>query len=79
MKTAIVALSALLAFSGVGMAASGPAAQAPAASCVAVDRTTGKKVKVDCASTGSISKAANEGRTSGPRLGIDVNPFVPGL
>ncbi|MET3661862.1 DUF680 domain-containing protein [Aquamicrobium ahrensii] len=78
MKTAIVALSALLVLSGVGMAASGPA-QAPAASCVAVDRTTGKKVKVDCASTGSISKAANEGRTSGPRLGIDVNPFVPGL
>ncbi|EXL09622.1 hypothetical protein [Aquamicrobium defluvii] len=78
MKTAIVALAALLALSGAGVAAPQLAQNSPA-TCIAVDQTTGKKVKVDCASTGSISKNAGEGKTAGPRLGIDVNPFVPGL
>lgn len=77
MKTAIVALAALLALSGTGVAAPQPA-QNPA-TCIAVDQATGKKVKVDCASTGSIGRNAGEGKTAGPRLGIDVNPFVPGL
>lgn len=76
MKIAMIALSALLALSGTSMAASKPA-QAPA-TCTVVDQASGKKVKVDCASTGSIGKPA-KGKTSGPRLGIEVNPFVPGL
>jgi len=78
MKTAIVALAALLALSGAGVAAPQPAHNPPA-TCIAVDQATGKQVKVDCASTGSIGRNAGEGRTAGPRLGIDVNPFVPGL
>jgi hypothetical protein len=36
-------------------------------------------VKIDCAKTASINNATSEGKTSGPRLGIGVNPFVPGL
>lgn len=79
MKSAMVALSALLALSGVGMAASQPASTTPATVCVAVDPASGKKVKIDCASTGSIDKTDSQHKTARPRLGIDVSPWVPGL
>ncbi len=76
MKTAILALSALLALSGLSMAASMTAQANATAGC---SSATGKKVKIDCAKTASIGNAASEGKTSGPRLGIGVSPFVPGL
>lgn len=79
MKTALIALSALLALSGVSMAASTTTQAKATTECVAVSPTTGKKVKIDCAKTASINNTASEGKTSGPRLGIGVNPFVPGL
>ncbi|AZO11603.1 MULTISPECIES: DUF680 domain-containing protein [unclassified Mesorhizobium] len=76
MKKAILALAAVLAFSGAAFAgANQPAKHAPA-SCAQTS------VKLDCTATGSVEKAdaAKTQPTSGPRLGIDVDPwFVPGL
>lgn len=79
MKTAIIALSAVFALSGVSMAASTTTPAKAMTGCIAVNPATGKKVKIDCAKTASINNATSEGKTSGPRLGIGVNPFVPGL
>ena len=78
MKTTILALATVLAFSGAAFAgASQPAKHAPAA-CA----QTNVNVKLDCTATGSVEKAdANKTQTTkSPRLGIDVDPwFVPGL
>ncbi|MDX8477724.1 DUF680 domain-containing protein [Mesorhizobium sp. VK24D] len=78
MKKTILALAAVLAFSGAAFAGSNqPAKHAPAA-CA----QTKANVTLDCSATGSIEKAdaAKTQTTKGPRLGMDVNPwFVPGL
>ncbi|CDX28153.1 conserved exported hypothetical protein [Mesorhizobium plurifarium] len=77
MKKTLLALAAVLAFSGAAFAgAHQPAKHAPAA-CV----RTNTNVILDCTATGSVEKAdANKTQTKSPRLGIDVNPwFVPGL
>ncbi|RWD59398.1 MAG: DUF680 domain-containing protein [Mesorhizobium sp.] len=78
MKKTILALAAVLAFSGAAFAgANQPAKQIPAA-CA----QTHTNVTLDCTATGSVDKAdAVKTQTiKGPRLGMDVNPwFVPGL
>ncbi|WFP78344.1 DUF680 domain-containing protein [Mesorhizobium sp. WSM4906] len=78
MKKTVLALAAVLAFSGAAFAgASQPAKHAPAA-CV----QTHTNVTLDCTATGSVEKAdASKTQTiKGPRLGMDVNPwFLPGL
>ncbi|RUU13198.1 DUF680 domain-containing protein [Mesorhizobium sp. USDA-HM6] len=78
MKKTILALAAVLAFSGAAFAgASQPAKHAPAA-CA----QTHTNVTLDCTATGSVEKAdaSKTQTTKGPRLGMDVNPwFVPGL
>ncbi|TPI16988.1 DUF680 domain-containing protein [Mesorhizobium sp. B4-1-3] len=77
MKKIILALAAVLAFSGAAFAGTHqPAKHAPAA-CV----QTNTNVVLDCTATGSVEKAdANKTQTKSPRLGIDVSPwFVPGL
>ncbi|MDG4851013.1 MULTISPECIES: DUF680 domain-containing protein [unclassified Mesorhizobium] len=78
MKKTILALAALLAFSGAAFAGGiQPAKHAPAA-CTQANTNQA----LDCAATGSVEKtdAANIQTTKSPRLGIDVNPwFVPGL
>lgn len=80
MKKTILAIAAVLAFSGAAFAgANQPTKHAPPAACA----QTNTNVVLDCAATGSLDKAdANKTRTTngkGPRLGIDVNPwFVPG-
>ncbi|TIQ38568.1 MAG: DUF680 domain-containing protein [Mesorhizobium sp.] len=78
MKKTILALAAVLAFSGAAFAgASQPAKHAPAA-CA----QTHTNVTLDCTATGSVEKAdaSKPQTTKGPRLGMDVNPwFLPGL
>ncbi|WP_192255497.1 DUF680 domain-containing protein [Mesorhizobium silamurunense] len=78
MKKTILALAAVLAFSGAAFAgASQPAKHAPAA-CA----QTNTNMTLDCTATGSVEKAdaVKTQTTKGPRLGMDVNPwFVPGL
>ena len=78
MKKTILALAAVLAFSGAAFAgANQPAKHAPAA-CA----ETKAGVPLDCTATGSLEKAdaGKSQATKGPRLGIDVSPwFVPGL
>jgi hypothetical protein len=76
MKKTILALAAVLAFSGAAFAgASQPAKHAPAA-CT----RTNANVAVDCTTTGSVEKADIKTQPKGPKLGIDVSPwFVPGL
>ncbi|RRI07803.1 DUF680 domain-containing protein [Mesorhizobium tamadayense] len=79
MKKTILALAAVLAFSGAAFAgANQPAKHASSAACV----QTHTNVALDCTATGSVEKAdaVKTQATKGPRLGIDVNPwFVPGL
>ncbi|OHV83041.1 DUF680 domain-containing protein [Mesorhizobium sp. ORS 3428] len=78
MEKTILAVAAVLAFSGAAFAgASQPAKHAPAA-CA----QTRANVTLDCTATGSVEKtdAAKTQATKGPRLGMDVSPwFVPGL
>lgn len=77
MKRTILALAAVLAFSGAAFAG----ATQPAKHVTACAETH-SNVKLDCTATGSVEKtdAANTQTTKGPRLGMDVNPwFVPGL
>jgi hypothetical protein len=76
MKKTILALAAVLAFSGAAFAGQNqPGKQAPAAACVDTN------VKLDCGATGSVEKAGtttHKGSTEnkGPRLGIDINPWI---
>jgi hypothetical protein len=76
MKKTILALAAVLAFSGAAFAgANQPTKHAPAA-------CTQANVTLDCGTTGSVEKAdaTKHDATKGPRLGIEVSPwFVPGL
>ncbi len=78
MKKTILALAAVLAFSGAAYAGqSQPGKQAPAATCV----DTRTNVGLDCGATGSVEKtgaAAHKGstETKDPKLGIDINPWI---
>ena len=77
MKKTLLTLAAVLALSGSAFAASTtqPVKQAPAATCV----DTRTNVKLDCASTGSVEKKGSSENTAegkGPRLGIDINPWI---
>lgn len=76
MKTPAFALAALLALSGTafaGQTAKTVQAQAPA--CAKIERAA----TLDCAATGSIDRQATDSRAAerkGPRLGIDINPWI---
>ena len=78
MKTTVLTLAAVLAFSGAAFAGtSQPSKQAPAAVCV----DTRTNVKLDCSATGSVDKMGAASKTGsasgkGPRLGIDINPWI---
>jgi hypothetical protein len=75
MKKTILALVAVLAFSGAALAGQAqPGKQAPVACAVT-------NVKLDCGATGSVEKAGSATRDSStenkdPRLGIDVDPWI---
>lgn len=76
MKKTALALAALIALTGAAFAGeTHKKAPAPAA-CV----ETTLKAKVDCTATGSVEKGApaDSGKAApkGPRLGIDVNPWI---
>lgn len=78
MRKAILALAAVIAFSGAANAGSADThKQAPAVKCTAATGT-----RLDCASTGSVEKMRpfvdeNPANTrKRPRLGIDVNPWI---
>ena len=77
MKKTILALAAVLAFSGAAFAGTHQPTKHASAACV----QTNSNVVLDCTATGSVEKAdAGKTQTKGPRLGIDVSPwFVPGL
>ncbi|TIS98484.1 DUF680 domain-containing protein [Mesorhizobium sp.] len=74
MKKTILALVAVLAFSGAALAGqSQPGKQAPAAACADTN------IRLDCGATGSVEKAATrDGSTEKrePRLGIDIDPWI---
>jgi uncharacterized membrane protein len=74
MKKTILALAAVLALSGSAFAASAthPVKQASAATCV--DAKT--HAKLDCSATGSIEKTTSSTESKGPRVGIDINPWI---
>ncbi len=76
MKKTVLAIAALAAFTGAAFAGEPVQTQQPAA-CV----QTNANVKLDCVSTGSVEakhSAVNTGsaENKGPRLGIEVNPWV---
>lgn len=76
MKKTLFALAAVLALSGAATAAPDgrDARPAPAAACV--DKAG---VKLDCGKTGSIATPKTDAAGAakkGPRLGIDVNPWI---
>jgi len=72
MNKTLLALATVLALSGSAFAASNNVSpkQAPAATCV--DATT--HAKLDCGVTGSVEKS--EVKAKGPRLGIEINPWI---
>ncbi|WP_421916363.1 DUF680 domain-containing protein [Mesorhizobium sp.] len=74
MKKTILTLAAVLALSGSAFAASAPqpVKQAPATTCV----DTRTHVKLDCSATGSIEKTTKSAEGKGPRVGIDINPWI---
>lgn len=68
MKTTALALAALVALSGAAFAGEAVKTHAPASQA-----ETTAKGKLDYASTGSIE----QGKTgNGPRLGVDVSPWI---
>lgn len=72
MKKTALALAALLVLSGSAMAAQPTKAKTkPAPNCQ--QQTT----NLDCAATGSVEKPNTApATTSGPKLGIDINPWI---
>jgi hypothetical protein len=73
MKKTILTLAAVLAFSGAAFAGTTQQAkQEPAATCV----DTRTNVKLDCSATGSVEKSDAKADSKGPRLGIEINPWI---
>jgi len=73
MKKTILTLAAVLAFSGAAFAGtSQPSKHVPAAVCV----DTKTNVKLDCSATGSVEKSDAKADSKGPRLGIEINPWI---
>jgi len=73
MKKTILTLAAVLAFSGAAFAVtSQPSKHVPAAVCV----DTKTNVKLDCSATGSVEKSDAKADSKGPRLGIEINPWI---
>jgi hypothetical protein len=75
MKTTALALATLVALSGAAFAGENAKTSTAPAAC-----TQTLKAKVDCTATGSVEKSrpADSGKADqkGPRLGIDVNPWI---
>ena len=73
MKKTILTLAAVLAFSGAAFAGTTQQVkQAPAATCV----DTKTNVELDCSATGSVQKPDAKADIKGPRLGIEINPWI---
>jgi len=74
MKKTLLTLAAVLALSGSALAANTthPVKHAPAATCV----DTKTNVKLDCSATGSVEKSDAKADSKGPRLGIEINPWI---
>lgn len=73
MKKTILTLAAVLAFSGAAFTGtSQPSKHVPAAVCV----DTKTNVKLDCSATGSVEKSDAKADSKGPRLGIEINPWI---
>ncbi|RWM86766.1 MAG: DUF680 domain-containing protein [Mesorhizobium sp.] len=76
MKKTILAIAAVLAFSGAAYAGQSQAGkQVPATACADTS------IKLDCGATGSVEKAGgatHKGSTENkdPRLGIDIDPWI---
>ncbi len=72
MNKTLLALAAVLALSGSAFAASNNVSpkHAPAATCV----DTKTNAKLDCSVTGSVKKS--DVKAKGPRLGIEINPWI---
>ena len=75
MKKTILTLAAVLALSGSAFAASAtqPIKQAPVAAACVDART---HAKLDCSATGSIEKTTGSTDGKGPKIGIDINPWI---
>ncbi|MEP6564519.1 MAG: DUF680 domain-containing protein [Mesorhizobium sp.] len=69
MKKTILTLAAVLAFSGAAFAGTSQPSTA-----VCVDTKT--NVKLDCSATGSVEKSDAKADSKGPRLGIEINPWI---
>ncbi len=79
MKNTILALAAVLAFSGAAFAGTTQPSKQATAPSICIDTKT--NVKLDCGATGSVEKAgstSNSGTadSKGPRLGIGTNPWI---
>lgn len=76
MKKTALALATLVALSGAAFADETAKTTSTPTACV----ETTLKAKLDCTATGSVEKAypTDSGKTdaNGPRLGIDVNPWI---
>ena len=72
MNKTLLTLAAVLALSGSAFAGSNNSStkHAPAATCV----STTTNAKLDCATTGSVEKS--DVKAKGPRLGIEINPWI---
>ena len=73
MKTTALALATLVSLSGTAFAGQATTKQIKAP---ATHAETTVKGKLDYATTGSVDKAGSKAGTAGPRLGIDVSPWV---
>jgi hypothetical protein len=74
MKKTALALAALVALSGAAFAGETHKTATTPGACI----ETTLKGKIDCTATGSVEKPDDSGKaaTKGPRLGIDINPWI---
>ena len=72
MNKTLIALAAVLALSGSAFAGSNNVSTKHATAATCVDTTT--NAKLDCSVTGSVEKS--DVKAKGPRLGIEINPWI---
>ena len=72
MNKTLLALAAVLALSGSAFAGSNNVSTKQASAMTCVDTRT--HAKLDCSATGSVDKT--DATTKGPRLGIEINPWI---